>query len=442
MRRLFPWAGDYLSVYERYGLTGPHAVMAHSVCTTDAELERLAARRHVSRPLPGKQRRARQRHLPVQPAPGRRRALRARHRRRRRHRIRHAQGSVAGLPDAAGRPSAASRSIRRACCFSPHGPGRRRSDSTDEIGDFQPGKAADLLYLRPPPDSTFAAVLERVDSPEQALAALFTLAGAESVQEVRVAGAVVFRRNDHARQTGVRSRSSAGSAVTIAELNACDRRRFVDALGWIFEGSPWVAERVVDATGRSARSPSCTRSMIGEVVAATRQEQLALLRAHPDLGTRASMSDASVGEQAGAGLDRLTPEEFDRLQRLTSAYREKFGFPFLLAVKGRSTPRRPARARSTSAGTPEKSGPRRWPRWAASPSGACTIWLNRYAAPDENSVPERRRARRAREGAARGVGAPQGDRAGVWGGAPRERGAEVWSSLPAGGSGATTARAM
>ena len=67
---------------------------------------------------------------------------------------------------------------------------------------------------------------------------------------------------------------------------------------------------------------------------ATRDERLALLRAHPDLGTRARMSDASVGEQHGAGLDRLTPEEFDRLQRLNLAYREKFGFPFLFAVKG------------------------------------------------------------------------------------------------------------
>jgi 2-oxo-4-hydroxy-4-carboxy-5-ureidoimidazoline decarboxylase len=63
-------------------------------------------------------------------------------------------------------------------------------------------------------------------------------------------------------------------------------------------------------------------------------ERLALLRAHPDLGTRARMSDASVGEQKGAGLDRLTREEFDRLQRLNRAYREKFGFPFLFAVKG------------------------------------------------------------------------------------------------------------
>jgi 2-oxo-4-hydroxy-4-carboxy-5-ureidoimidazoline decarboxylase len=124
--------------------------------------------------------------------------------------------------------------------------------------------------------------------------------------------------------------------VTIVELNACDRNRFVDALGWIFEGSPWVAERAWTHRPFDGVAELHT-VMIGEVVAATAQEQLALLRAHPDLGTRARMSDASVGEQAGAGLDRLTPEEFDRLQRLTSTYREKFGFPFLLAVKGRST---------------------------------------------------------------------------------------------------------
>jgi 2-oxo-4-hydroxy-4-carboxy-5-ureidoimidazoline decarboxylase len=124
--------------------------------------------------------------------------------------------------------------------------------------------------------------------------------------------------------------------VTLGELNACDQKRFVDALGWIFEGSPWVAERAW--THRPFSGVAGLHAvMTGEVVAATSQEQLALLRAHPDLGTRARMSDASVGEQAGAGLDRLTREEFDRLQQLTSAYREKFGFPFLLAVKGLST---------------------------------------------------------------------------------------------------------
>src|SRR5688500_1419130 len=73
--------------------------------------------------------------------------------------------------------------------------------------------------------------------------------------------------------------------------------------------------------------------MMAVVDAAPRAEQLALLRAHPDLGVRARMSEASIGEQAGAGLDRLTAAEFERLQRLNGAYRQKFGYPFLFAVK-------------------------------------------------------------------------------------------------------------
>jgi 2-oxo-4-hydroxy-4-carboxy-5-ureidoimidazoline decarboxylase len=74
--------------------------------------------------------------------------------------------------------------------------------------------------------------------------------------------------------------------------------------------------------------------MTSEVSAASRVEQLGLLRAHPDLGTRARMTVASTGEQASAGLDRLSPSEFERLRELNTAYREKFGFPFLFAVKG------------------------------------------------------------------------------------------------------------
>lgn len=74
--------------------------------------------------------------------------------------------------------------------------------------------------------------------------------------------------------------------------------------------------------------------MNGEVAAASPEEQLALLRAHPDLGTRAKISPSSTSEQAGAGLDRLTSGEYKRLVDLNNTYREKFGFPFLYAVKG------------------------------------------------------------------------------------------------------------
>jgi len=125
--------------------------------------------------------------------------------------------------------------------------------------------------------------------------------------------------------------------VTIPEVNACDRSGFVAAIGWVFEHSPWVAERAW------SRRPfddvdQLHGTMSDEVASATRDEQLSLLRAHPDLGVRARMSEASTSEQAGAGLDRLTPDQFERLHRLHSAYRGKFAFPFVLAVTGRTTP--------------------------------------------------------------------------------------------------------
>ena len=121
--------------------------------------------------------------------------------------------------------------------------------------------------------------------------------------------------------------------MTLAELNALDRDAFVAAIGWVFEQSPWVAEQVCDGRPYS-NLESLHRAMVDQVKSAPPAQQLALLCAHPDLGTRARISAASTAEQAGAGLDRLTPEEFDRLQRLNSAYRDKFGFPFLFAVKG------------------------------------------------------------------------------------------------------------
>ena len=121
--------------------------------------------------------------------------------------------------------------------------------------------------------------------------------------------------------------------MTVAELNGLSVAGFVEQVGWVVEHSPWVAERA--ALQRPfANRDELLRALVAQLEAATRDKQLAVLRAHPDLGARARMSDASVGEQAGVGLDRLTPEEFGRLQRLNSAYKERFGFPFLYAVKG------------------------------------------------------------------------------------------------------------
>ncbi len=121
--------------------------------------------------------------------------------------------------------------------------------------------------------------------------------------------------------------------MTLAEVNALDRERFVAEIGWAFEGSPWVAERAWPHRPFASVDRLCEVTA-AEVLSASVGEQLALLRAHPDLGTRARMTEASTGEQAAAGLDSLTAEEFDRLHRLNAAYRLKFGFPFLFAVKG------------------------------------------------------------------------------------------------------------
>ena len=121
--------------------------------------------------------------------------------------------------------------------------------------------------------------------------------------------------------------------MTLADINAFDRERFIQALGWVFENSPWVAERAF-ACKPFRDIEALHHAMTSQVMQAETEEQLALLRAHPDLGTRARVSDASKGEQAGAGLDRLSPDEFERLTELNTKYRDKFGFPFLFAVKG------------------------------------------------------------------------------------------------------------
>jgi OHCU decarboxylase len=121
--------------------------------------------------------------------------------------------------------------------------------------------------------------------------------------------------------------------MTIDAVNRLDREAFVEAFGWIFEHSPWVAERAwKERPFGDART--LLGSMIRQVEMAAAAEQMALLREHPDLGTRAKLSDASAAEQAGAGLDQLTPAEFELFTKLNDGYKERFGFPFLYAVKG------------------------------------------------------------------------------------------------------------
>lgn len=101
----------------------------------------------------------------------------------------------------------------------------------------------------------------------------------------------------------------------------------------LFEHSPWVEERA-DARPSSGDRHSDLMAVVRD---ATRDEQLALIRAHPELAGKAAidgtLTEASAAEQASAGLDRLTREEFDRFHALNAAYREKFGFPFIICVR-------------------------------------------------------------------------------------------------------------
>ena len=120
-----------------------------------------------------------------------------------------------------------------------------------------------------------------------------------------------------------------------------DRAAFLALYGPVYEHSPWIAEGVFDARLEAVHdSPEGLHAAMRAVVeAALRERQLALLRAHPDLAgrlaVRGELTAHSASEQAGAGLDRCSPEEFAKFTGLNEAYKAKFGIPFVMAVKGR-----------------------------------------------------------------------------------------------------------
>jgi guanine deaminase len=189
--RMFPWAADYLAVYERFDLSGSHSVMAHNVHPTDSELDRLSASGAT-----------------VAHCPSSNAALGSGLFSFKRHSkagVRCALGTDVGGGTGFGmlKEGLQAYLLQR---LAPDGmlldaghllylatlAGAEALSLGEETGDFRVGKSADFVYLRPPADSPLAAVLEREQSPEQTLAAIFTLAGAESVCEVRVAGSIVY----------------------------------------------------------------------------------------------------------------------------------------------------------------------------------------------------------------------------------------------------------
>lgn len=122
-------------------------------------------------------------------------------------------------------------------------------------------------------------------------------------------------------------------AYTLEELNQKDQQGFVDAVGSIWEHSPWVAEQTWGKRPFSSVD-ELFNTMETEVEEAPMQKKLDLLNAHPDLGGKVKMTDESVQEQKGAGLDQLSAEEHAEFLDLNKQYTEKFGFPFIIAVKG------------------------------------------------------------------------------------------------------------
>jgi OHCU decarboxylase len=119
-------------------------------------------------------------------------------------------------------------------------------------------------------------------------------------------------------------------------LNVADEPTFVAALGFIFEDSPWVAARAW-LHRPFASIDALHAAMCAVVDAAPLEERLALIGAHPDLVGRAAqrgtLTPASAGEQAAAGLDRLDPEEVAMFAQLNAAYSQRFGFPFIICVR-------------------------------------------------------------------------------------------------------------
>jgi guanine deaminase len=200
LARLFPWAADYLAIYERYQLSGPRSVMAHNVHATPSEIDRLAHAGTAIAHCPGSNAALGNGSFPM-----------------RRH---VAAGIVCALGSDVGgglglgmlkeglqaylmqrlapdpQPLDAARLL-----YMTTRAGAEAVRLENEIGDFRAGKAADFVYLHPPAGSVLEAAVHRAEEPSQALAAIFTLAGSESVREVRVAGNVVFSQPREPRET-------------------------------------------------------------------------------------------------------------------------------------------------------------------------------------------------------------------------------------------------
>jgi 2-oxo-4-hydroxy-4-carboxy-5-ureidoimidazoline decarboxylase len=121
--------------------------------------------------------------------------------------------------------------------------------------------------------------------------------------------------------------------MRLDEVNALPRPEFVARFATLFEHSPWVVERAADTRPFA----DVHAGLMAPVLAASEADQLALIRAHPELAGKAAIDKTltaeSTSEQASAGLDRLSADEFARFHELNAAYRARFEFPFIICVR-------------------------------------------------------------------------------------------------------------
>ena len=120
--------------------------------------------------------------------------------------------------------------------------------------------------------------------------------------------------------------------MTLDAVNALSDDVFVERFGFLFEHSPWVTAEALQYR------PFATLGAMHAALArglffASDAQKLAVFRAHPKLAEKVAMTKESVAEQASAGLDALTSEEFERFAMLNAAYDARFGFPFIIAVR-------------------------------------------------------------------------------------------------------------
>ena len=130
------------------------------------------------------------------------------------------------------------------------------------------------------------------------------------------------------------------SRLQTLQPSSLDRDAFVAAFADIYEHSPWVAEQAYDkGVDETLDEIEVLHQRMSDVLlSAPHETQLALINAHPDLAGKAAvrgeLTASSTSEQAGAGIQECTPEEFSRFTELNQAYKDKFGFIFIMAVKG------------------------------------------------------------------------------------------------------------